>query len=198
VGSEVRIGAYDPSWAEDAAALSDRLLRVLGPAAVRVDHIGSTSVPGLAAKDVVDLQVTVADDAGLDSASGLLEGDGWRPPPGLWWDHVPAGVVERDDRDWTKRFFREPDGERRVNLHVRVDGRPNQRYALLFRDYVRAHDATAMAYATLKRDLASLIPDDSERYADVKDAACDLIYLAAEEWATTTGWTPGAPTAPSP
>ena len=195
---QVRIDRYDPSWAEDAVTLSARLVEVLGPAAVRVDHIGSTSVPGLAAKDVVDLQVTVPDEAALDTASALLATDGWRPPPGVFRDHVPAGMVERDPRDWAKRLFREPEGGRRINLHVRVEGRPNQRYPLLFRDYLRTHDGTAAAYATLKRDLAALVPDDPDRYADVKDAACDLIYLAAEEWATTRGWTPGAPTASSP
>jgi GrpB-like predicted nucleotidyltransferase (UPF0157 family) len=79
-----------------------------------------------------------------------------------------------------------------VNLHARVLGRANQRYPLLFRDYLRAHPESARAYATLKRDLASLVPDDLDRYADVKDAVCDLIYLAAEEWAVATAWAPAA------
>jgi GrpB-like predicted nucleotidyltransferase (UPF0157 family) len=75
-----------------------------------------------------------------------------------------------DDREWAKRFFSEPAGERRVNLHVRVVSRANQRYPLLFRDYLRAHPDSARAYATLKRDLAAEV-HDLERYADIKDAA---------------------------
>ena len=78
-----------------------------------------------------------------------------------------------------------------MNVHVRVEGRSNQRYALLFRDYLRSHPDSAGAYETLKRDLAEVFADHSGRYADTKDAACDLIYLAAEEWAETERWAPG-------
>jgi GrpB-like predicted nucleotidyltransferase (UPF0157 family) len=186
----VRIERYDPAWPEAFAAIGARVREAVGSTASRIDHIGSSSVPGLDAKDVVDIQVSVADDAGLDRVSALLDGDGWKAPGGVWRDHVPPGAAP-DDREWAKRFLSEPAGTRRVNLHVRVIGRANQRYPLLFRDYLRAHPDSAHAYATLKRDLASVIPDDVERYTDVKDAACDLIFLAAEEWALATGWVPG-------
>lgn len=83
-----------------------------------------------------------------------------------------------------------------LNVHVRAEGRPNQRYALLFRDYLRAHPYSAQAYETLKSHLAALLPHDSGRYADVKDAGCDLIYFAAEEWARTIGWTSELPSLP--
>jgi GrpB-like predicted nucleotidyltransferase (UPF0157 family) len=84
----------------------------------------------------------------------------------------------------------EPEGQRRVNVHLRVLGRANQRYALLFRDYLRAHPAMAQAYAELKRRLAESLADP-KMYPDVKDPAVDLIYLAAEDWASATGWQPG-------
>ena len=74
-----------------------------------------------------------------------------------------------------------------MNLHLRVAGRPNQRYPLLFRDYLRGHSESAAAYAALKRALAAL-GIDREVYADVKDPACDLIFIAAEDWASQTGW----------
>ena len=82
-------------------------------------------------------------------------------------------------------------GQRRVNVHVRQAGKPNQRYALLFRDYLRAHPASAAAYAELKRRLAQHLAD-LEFYADVKDPACDLIAVAAEDWAKQVGWEPGS------
>jgi GrpB-like predicted nucleotidyltransferase (UPF0157 family) len=75
-------------------------------------------------------------------------------------------------------------------MHVRVQGRPNQRYALLFRDYLREHPAAAAAYAELKRRLAALEIDRGV-YADVKDPACDLIMAAAEEWSALSGWRAG-------
>ena len=185
----VRIARYDPAWPEAFATIGARLREVLGPVASRVDHIGSSSVPALDAKDVIDIQVSVEDEGSWDDVAAALERDGWRAPEGVWRDHVPPGAVA-DDREWAKRFFSEPAGTRRVNLHVRVSGRANQRYPVLFRDYLRAHPASALAYARLKRELASVIPDDLDRYTDVKDAACDLIYLAAEEWAAASGWVP--------
>jgi GrpB-like predicted nucleotidyltransferase (UPF0157 family) len=73
---------------------------------------------------------------------------------------------------------------------MRVQGRANQRYPLLFRDYLRTHPATAQAYAELKRRLAQHLADP-RMYPEVKDPAVDLIYLAAEDWAAATLWQPG-------
>ena len=75
-------------------------------------------------------------------------------------------------------------------MHVRVQGRANQRYPLLFRDYLRAHPGPTGAYAELKRRLAAHLADP-DTYPEVKDPAVDLIYFAAEEWAEVTGWEPG-------
>jgi uncharacterized protein YhfF len=85
-------------------------------------------------------------------------------------------------------FFVEALGERRANVHVRRAGSANERYALLFRDYLRAHPLVAAAYAELKRRLSASLADVAN-YADVKDPAVDLIYLAAEPWASATSWT---------
>jgi len=87
-------------------------------------------------------------------------------------------------------IFLPPPGQRRTHTHVRMQGRANQQYALLFRDYLRAHPATAEAYAELKRRLAQHLADP-QTYPEVKDPAVDLIYLAAEHWAATTHWQPG-------
>src|SRR4029079_1192646 len=78
--------------------------------------------------------------------------------------------------------------QRPTNVHVRVAGRPNQRYALLFRDYLRVHPAAAAGYADLKRQLAAYHPDDIQAYVNIKDPVCDVIMSAAEEWAARTGW----------
>ncbi|HLF00508.1 MAG TPA: GrpB family protein, partial [Anaerolineales bacterium] len=94
------------------------------------------------------------------------------------------------ESDWEKLYFRPPAGQRRTNTHMRAQGRANQRYPLLFRDYLRAHPATAEAYAELKRRLAANLAD-SQTYPEVKDPAVDLIYFAAEDWAAITGWQPG-------
>ena len=180
----VAIVPYRPGWAAEFARLERRLDDILGMRSLRIDHIGSTAVPGLASKDVIDIQVTVARLADADP----LAAAGFRAQPFLR-DHVPPGAVD-DEREWSKRFFNLPDDERRGNVHIRVDGRANQRYPLLFRDYLRAHPSAAEAYGRLKVSLAKELAD-AESYPDVKDPACDLIWIAAEDWAAATGWVLG-------
>jgi GrpB-like predicted nucleotidyltransferase (UPF0157 family) len=182
----VVITAADPGWADEYRTVAGRVREVLGATLSRVDHIGSTSVPGLDAKDILDVQVTVAEEPLLAKAFDALVAAGWQPG-GANRDHAVPGLPA-DAGQWVKRLVREPVGERRVNLHIRVEGRANQRYALLFRDYLRAHPATAQACGQFKR-LASELPFDSVgAYADLKDPVCDLVYLPAEEWAARTGW----------
>ena len=189
VGS-VEIVEYDQSWPDTFRDEASRLRMTLGDSAFRIDHIGSTSVAGLASKDVIDIQVSVGQGSDLNGVGRELEKAGWTLRPDINRDHgVPGSSA--DEPAQRKRFLNEPPGSRRVNIHVRVTGQANQRYPLLFRDYLRAHPFSAQAYARLKRDLALLLQGDSDRYADVKDAACDLIYFAAEDWARTVGWEAG-------
>lgn len=183
----VEIIPYQERWPSEFQAIASTLRRGLGDLAIRIDHIGSTSVPGLAAKDVIDIQVTVAAlDERVISAMTALS---YSQYPGIAGDHRPPNF-EGPESDWQKLYFRPPAGQRRTNTHVRAQGRANQRYALLFRDYLRAHPATANAYAELKRRLAEHLADP-DTYPDVKDPAVDLIYFAAEAWAEAIGWEPG-------
>lgn len=192
--TEVAIVEPSAAWVAQFGALAAELRDVLGQLALRIDHIGSTSVPGLAAKDIVDVQVAVV-DLSLEELEPRMRRIGLQTPRPRqpWQDHVPPWLVEvSDPADWRKLFFFRSgaDGIRRANVHVRVLGKPNQRYALLFRDYLRTHPAATAAYATLKRQLAALgLRIDT--YTDVKDPACDIIIAAAEDWAEQTGWRPG-------
>ena len=183
------IHPYDPAWPAAFAAIAAPLRAALGARARRIDHIGSTAVPGLPAKDVVDVQVTVAalDAPGIHAALAPL---GYTLLPDIQADHVPAGA-DADPAQWAKLYFRPPADLRPLHLHVRAAGRANQRYALLFRDYLRADPAAAGAYAQIKIALARLHPDDVEAYYDVKDPVCDLIMGAGARWAAATGWAPG-------
>lgn len=179
----ILIEPYSERWPGEFRRIAERLRSVLGDRALRIDHIGSTAVPGLAAKPVIDVQLSVAvlADANPLGDSGLEE-------LMVYGDHRPPGATG-SEADWQKRLFR-LDGSQAANVHVRVAGRANQRYALLFRDYLRAHRLAAEAYAELKRGLARHLSDHGT-YADVKDPACDLIAIAAEAWAAGTGWEPG-------
>ena len=178
---------YQNTWPSEFRQIASSIRQGLGVHALRIDHIGSTSVPGLAAKDIIDIQITVgALDREILSAMLAL---GYFQPEGIRRDHRPAHAGG-PETEWEKLFFNPPEGQRRTNTHVRVQGRANQRYALLFRDFLRSHPATAESYAELKRRLAQHLADP-EIYPEVKDPAVDLIYLAAEEWATAAQWKPG-------
>jgi GrpB-like predicted nucleotidyltransferase (UPF0157 family) len=183
----LKIVPYNENWPAEFVAIAAVLREALGAAALRIDHIGSTSVPGLAAKDVIDIQITVQglDEQVLSTMTSL----GYVQAQGIWRDHRPPHMVETQ-MEWDKWFFSQPSGQRRTNTHLRVAGRTNQRYPLLFRDYLRSHPPVAEAYAELKRRLADNL-SDPDTYPDVKDPAVDLIYFAAEEWAAALHWQPG-------
>ena len=105
-------------------------------------------------------------------------------------DHVPAGRVD-DPVSWAKRFWSRRDHvDGDVNLHVRVVGSPNERVALLFRDWMRAHPEAVAPYGAFKRTLATQA-SAVEWYSDVKDPVVDLVIAVAEPWASATGWTTG-------
>lgn len=180
----IAITDYDPTWPDQFEQVAAALGQRLGDAVISIDHIGSTAVPGLAAKDVIDMQVTVASLAHADRLAPLFQQAGYTATP-YPLDHRPPGDPSDPSR-WEKRLWQSPPGARRANIHVRVAGWPNQRYALLFRDYLRAHPRAAAAYAGLKRALAERLGDDLAVYTEVKDHACDLIVVAAADWAAAS------------
>lgn len=180
---------YRPAWPERFAALGRDLRTGLGDVASRIDHIGSTAVPGLAAKDIIDIQVTVADLDDAQIAPAMSAFGAVERFKGTF-DHEPPGVsVPEEQRQKWLWYLRRDDVA--VNIHIRLEGRWNERYALLCRDFLRAHEDTAHAYGEVKRQLARHVGNDVEAYYDVKDPAFDLFMSVAEEWAEWTGWRPG-------
>jgi GrpB-like predicted nucleotidyltransferase (UPF0157 family) len=184
---EVVIVDYDPDWPGRANELIELLATELGETARRIDHIGSTSIPGMAAKKVFDIQVSVDDlDRASEAFGGPLRSLGFEQGP-YGHDHVPAGSPDDPDL-WVKRFWsRRGSGGSAVNLHVRIVGSPNERLALLFRDWFRSHPTSVPAYAAFKRALADAVPD-SRTYSEAKDPVVDLVITIAETWAKHTSW----------
>ncbi|HZR13789.1 MAG TPA: GrpB family protein [Acidimicrobiia bacterium] len=165
------IEPYDPAWpvrfAHERACITD----ALGPAARRVEHIGSTSVPGLGAKPIVDILVVVddVDDVRVGDALEL------------------AGYVLRV-REPGHRMFRRPD--RSVHVHLWPTGSDDVRRHLLFRDRLRVDAGDRARYEAIKRELARCDWDDMNDYADAKSAVVAEITARAEAWAARTGWQP--------
>jgi dephospho-CoA kinase len=175
----VEVSAYREEWAAEGAAYVE-ILRGLVPSAVAVDHIGSTSVPGLPAKDCLDLMVQVVElDDGVTAA---MTDQGFRLRPEPWnHDELTDGVTH------AKLVFAPPVDARRVNVHVRVAGGRNVRYALLFRDFLRADVTARDAWGAFKVRLAETV-DDLYDYGQIKSSVQPLLMERAEAWASETGW----------
>lgn len=184
---QVHLVASDPEWPSRFAAfgadlrhsLSDQSVAGVAERLVAIHHIGSTSVAGLAAKPVIDIQVTLRSLEPFEPAREAIEVHGYR------WHH--------DNPDLRKRFFRldGADGVRLVNLHVRVEGEFSQRAALLLRDYLRAEPFAAERYEATKRALAELEWADVDSYADAKGDTVWQLLREADVWSAARAWSPG-------
>ena len=181
------ISSYNTRWPEEFEIVRTAIANALGRLALRIDHIGSTSVPGLGAKDVIDVQITVAEIT--DEVKQKMIDGGFQFIARNVRDHVPEGE-DPTPALWQKIMFNEPINHRRANIHVRKSGNPNQRYPLMFRDYLRAHPKSVMTIERIKRELAKHHGDDVETYYDIKDPVYDLIWDAAHDWARFTHWQP--------
>ncbi|MET8653392.1 MULTISPECIES: dephospho-CoA kinase [Nocardia] len=176
---ELRLVPADPEWAAQAQRLIARLAAACGSAAIRIDHIGSTAVPDLPAKDVIDIQITVADLAAADGLRDALGAAGFPVKAHLAHDNPkptgadPAGT---DTALWAKRVHGSADPGRPANVHLRVEGSPGAEFALAFRDRLRADADLRSEYLTVKRKAEAAAADSSG------EAAAEAYYAVKEPW----------------
>ena len=179
--NQVAVVEYRPEWPAEFERLAGQLRAALGDVAVAVDHVGSTSVPGLPAKDCIDVQVRMTSIAETRDVK-LLAAIGFRCRPEPWNHHeVSAGQRCR------KLVFAPPIGARRSNVHLRESVGPNARFALLFRDYLRADETARKGWGAFKQRLALSVPDLLEK-GQIKAPATQVLMAGAERWAAETGW----------
>jgi dephospho-CoA kinase len=196
--AQPRLVSADPTWTEQATRIVNRLNTACGHRALRIDHIGSTAVAGLDAKDVIDVEVTVASLEVADELRDALVAAGY---PRV--TDVTSDVAKPDARStvtqfdhtndsslWQKRFHASADPGRPTNVHVRVDGWPGQQFALLFRDWLTADAAARDQYLALKRQVASQGHATTDSYADAKEPWLAAAYRRAWEWADAISWRP--------
>lgn len=178
----IEIVPYREIWPREFQDIAKRLRAAAGDGVVAIHHIGSTAVPGLAAKDIIDIQITVADLAARGEIA--IQDAGFKLGPHVT-DHCPPGL-SLPAAELAKRFYKY--AARPANVHVREAGRFNQRYPLLCRDYLRTHKGAADAYSEIKRQLARHFPNDADAYYDIKDPVFDLFMAGAEDWAAACRW----------
>jgi GrpB-like predicted nucleotidyltransferase (UPF0157 family) len=174
VRDAIEVVAHDERWPPRFEQWRRQLADALGHAALRIEHVGSTAVPGLAAKPIVDIQISVRDVEREAAYVPAIE---------------RAGVSLRV-REPGHRYFR-PAGDRPrdVQIHVCDAGSAWERDHLLFRDYLRVTPAARHAYGRLKLELADRYADDRLAYTDAKSAFILDTLDAANSWAARIGWT---------
>lgn len=183
------------SWRADARRLAARVSAAAG--AARVDHIGSTAIPGMPAKDTIDLQLTVSDLSQADRLAAGLAAAGFPAAAGFEQDTPHDGNPDPADdaaSRWVKRLHGNADPGRSLNLHVRVRDAPNWRWALLFRDWLTADPVAAAEYLAVKRAAAEAHVADvtTDGYAMAKEPWLDAIYQRGLSWAARSGWSSGS------
>lgn len=196
----VTIADPDPAWPAHARRLAARVAVAAGAVTaggegLRVDHIGSTAVPGLAARDVIDLQLVVPHLEVAGAVRDRLADAGFAPLQGEWWDDDVRGGPPLP-----KRLHLECDPGRSVNLHVLGASGPAWRRQLAFRDWLRAHPHEQEAYARVKRRAAGVTGAAGaaiEAYVAATEPLVVEAMARAEAWARATSWSPGTPTAPA-
>lgn len=186
--SLLRVVPSDPTWPRQAARVIGRIRYALRPQLggdADVTHIGSTAVPGLPAKDLLDLMLAVPTLAEADRLAEALGSAGLPGRQGEWHDNARGlpGMT------WPKRLHGNADPGRPVNLHVRVTGSPGWRFALLMRDHLRAVPAARDEYAAAKQRWVTR-HDDVESYAAAKEPWFDREAAVAYAWAEAAGWRP--------
>lgn len=171
----IELVPYDPAWPAAFERWRGRLAAALGPVAKRIDHYGSTSVPGLPAKPVIDIHIGVDD----------------MTREGLYVPQIELLGVQLRNRDKDQRFFRPFAGmPRDVHIHVCEIDSAWARKDLLFAAYLR-HDAAARDEYLRGKDMAAARwADDRIAYTETKTAVIKPIAARAEAWARETGWTP--------
>jgi GrpB-like predicted nucleotidyltransferase (UPF0157 family) len=161
----IRLAPYDPAWPARFEREVERIRAACAPLPIRLDHVGSTAVPGLAAKPIID--VLGARPAGSDPTPYVAA------MTGLGWAHRGEnGVPGRD-------YFRLGDPERTHHLHLFEEGHPRWQAHLDFRDALRARPALRREYERLKRTLAARFPEDREAYTSAKAPFIEAVLAAA-------------------
>jgi GrpB-like predicted nucleotidyltransferase (UPF0157 family) len=166
----ITLAGPDPDWPLQFGEERDRLQSGLGAAQARIEHIGSTAVPGLAAKPIIDIMIGVEDLGQADRLIPALVGQGYR--------HIPEYERELPERRYFEKFR---DSRCTHHIHMVVNGSDFWVRHLAFRDFLRAHPEVRAEYEALKRRLCERDWRDGNEYADAKTEFIRAVENQARE-----------------
>ena len=181
MGRKIEVVDYNPRWITDFERESVVLARIFGQRLKDIQHIGSTAVPNLAAKPIIDILIVLNHTDDIDSFNAFMEGLGYRVR-GESLDAIIPGTPGRF------YFTRETNGVRSHHVHICAKGHAEIVDKLAFRDYLRAHESVALAYADLKRRLAADHRFDNIGYMRGKDAFIESVLADATRWYVTRSY----------
>lgn len=169
---KVEVVPHDPTWRNQFEAESKQIANAFDENVVAIHHIGSTSVPNIHAKPIIDLLVEVQNITQVDAQNSAMESLGYTVMGAF-------GIPGR-------RYFRKDNSDniRTHHVHVFEVGSPHVERHLVFRDYLIAHPEDAQRYSELKRELATKYPTDIEQYMDGKDGLIKELEQKATQWRT--------------
>ena len=165
VGAAVELVPYDPNWPDDFERIREQLQRLVAPYAVTITHIGSTSIPGLAAKPLIDIDIILRGSADVPAATQILLNQGYEPRGNRY-----------DDEVWA---FMRRDGMPPERVYLCPPNNRTHEHRMIFRDYLRGHSAEAAAYEKLKLELAKTYRHDGDRYTAEKRHFIEVIIEKA-------------------
>ncbi len=167
MSAPVVIVEYDPDWPRQYEEERQRIVAAIGDCALGIEHVGSTAVPGLAAKPIIDIMVGVRRLEDAQQCMESLAGIGY--------------IFQPDDTIPERVYFNKGPADRHRHLHMTELGGQFWQDHLLFRDYLRAHPDSAAAYAALKRELADRFTTDRIGYTDAKTEFIQSVVRKARQ-----------------
>lgn len=161
---QVIVEKYDAAWAQDFRQIEQELKEALGDLALRIEHVGSTSVKGLSAKPIIDLDIVIPDYSRFDAVVAALETIGY----------IHEGDLGIPGREAFK--YSEKEHLRRHHLYVCTETSEELKRHLAFRDYLRSHPEAVREYSRVKEEGAALYPEDIDKYIEYKSPCIEKIY----------------------
>jgi len=165
--NSIVIEDFDPQWSTTFETIRLGLATALGPLALRIEHVGSTAVPGLPAKPIIDIDVVIESESDLPAVTDRL---------------ATIGYTYQGDLGIARRYaFCSRDPEPAHHLYVCPKDSPELHRHLLFRDFLRTHPSTAHAYGALKRQISAEVAGDRVAYTERKGAFIERVLQDAKE-----------------